>query len=213
MTELIDNDILLKGSCYGLLHDLMAANCQSMPVGYLAVAKFVVGKKLKKMKLRGELAQAVSVFNTFLSSHEAIEPTSEEAALASELEATAQAQALPLDTGESQLLAILATRGATALFTGDKRAIMATERLLDCVPILAAVVGKMKCLEQLLKQMLEGNALDAIRGIICGEPDVDRALTIFFQCFSSCVQLEDTLAALDSYINDLRRSSPKALFT
>jgi hypothetical protein len=213
MTELIDNDILLKGSCYGLLHDLVATNCQSMPIGYLAVAKFVLSKKLRKVKLRGELAQVESGLNTFLSEHEAIEPTSEEAALASELEASAQAQALPLDTGESQLLAILATRGATALFTGDKRAIMATEQLLDCIPMLATVVGKIKCLEQLVKRVLEGKGLDSVRGIICGEPDVDRALTICFQCFTSCVQLEDVLAAFESYINDLRNGSQRALST
>jgi hypothetical protein len=213
MTELIDNDILLKGSCYGLLHDLVAANCQSMPVGYLAVARFVLGKKLKKLKLRGELAKVESGLSTFLSEHESIEPTPEEAGFASELEASAQAQALPLDTGESQLLAILVTRSVTALFTGDKRATTATEQLLDCVPMLATVVGKMRCLEQLVKRMLEGNGLDATRALICGEPDVDRALTICFQCFSSCVQLEDALTALESYINDLRESSPRVLST
>lgn len=211
MTELIDNDILLKGSCYGLLRDLVAANCQSIPVGYLAVARFVLGKKLKKAKLRGELAQIESGLNTFLSEHESIEPTTEEAGLASEMEASAQAQALPLDTGESQLLAILITRGATSLFTGDKRAITATEKLLDCVPVLATAVGKMKCLEQLVKRVLEGKGLDPMRSSICGEPDVDRALTICFQCFSSCVQLEDALTALESYINDLRKCSPRVL--
>ncbi len=211
MSELIDNDILLKGSCYGLLDDLMAANCQSMPVGYLAVARFVVRKKLKKVKLRGQLAQAESVLNTFLCNHEPIEPTSEEAALASEFEASAQAQALPLDTGESQLLAILVARGEIAIFTGDKRAITATEQLLDCVPILTAVVGKMKCLEQLVKQTLQGTELDAIRAPICGEPDVDRVLTICFQCSSSCVQIDDALMALESYISDLRKTSPRAL--
>jgi hypothetical protein len=211
MTELIDNDILLKGSCYALLHDLTAANCQSVPVGYLAVARFVLGKKLKKVKLRGELAPVESRLNTFLAEHEPIEPTPEEAALASELEASAQAQALPLDTGESQLLAILVTRGVSALFTGDKRAIMATEQLLDCVPALATAAGKMRCLEQLVKGMLEGRGLDPTRASICAEPDVDRALTICFQCSSSCVQLGDALAALESYINDLRKSSPRAL--
>jgi hypothetical protein len=213
MTELIDNDILLKGSCYGFLHDLVAVNCQSIPVGYLAVAKFVLGKKLRKVKLRGELAKIESGLNTFLSEHESIEPTPQEAGLASEMEASAQAHALPLDTGESQLLAILITRGATALFTGDKRAIMATEQLLDRVPMLTSVVGKMKCLEQLVKRVLECNGLDPMRGIICGEPEVDRALTICFQCFSSCVQLKDVLMALESYINDLRKCSPRALST
>jgi hypothetical protein len=211
MTELIDNDILLKGSCYGLLHDLMAANCQTTPVLYLAVAKFVVGKKLKRVNLRGELAQVELALSTFLSEHESVEPTPEEAGFASELEATAQAQALPLDTGESQLLAILVTRGATSLFTGDKRAIAATEQLLDCVPALATVIGRMTCLEQLVKRTLEGKGLDPIRSGICGEPEVDRALAICFQCLSSCVQLEDAFAALESYINDLRKRCPRAL--
>src|ERR1700722_17037686 len=123
MTELLDNDILLKGTCYGFLHDLMAANCRSLPVGYLAVAKFVLGKKLKKTRLRGELVEVESKLSAFLSENEAIEPTHEEAVFASELEASAQALALPLDTGESQLLAILVARGVNALLTGDKRAI------------------------------------------------------------------------------------------
>lgn len=213
MTELLDNDIMLKGTCYGFLQDLLAANCQSMPVGYLSVAKFVLGKKLKRMRLRGELVQAELRLTAFLAEHESIEPTPEEATFASELESSAQALALPLDAGESQLLAVLVARGTNALFTGDKRAIAATEQMLDSVPALVGAVGKMKCFEQLIKRMLEGSGLDGTRVTVCGEPDVDRALTICFQCFSSCTQLTDVLAALESYINDLRKSSPRILAT
>jgi hypothetical protein len=213
MTELIDNDILLKGACYGFLNDLIAANCQSMPIGYLAVAKFVLGKHLKRKKLRGELTQAESRLTAFLSEHESIEPTPEEATFASELESSAQALALPLDAGESQLLAVLVARNTNALFTGDKRAIVAAEQLLDPVPALVGAAGRMVCLEQLVKRMLEGNALEGTRATVCGEPEVDRALTICFQCFSACVQLFDTLAALESYISDLRKSAPRVLAT
>lgn len=211
MTELLDNDILLKGACYGFLCDLMAANCLSMPVGYLAVAKFVLGKKLKKMKLRGDVLQAESRLTAFLSEHESMEPTPEEAGLASELEASAQALALPLDTGESQLLAILIVRGAATLFTGDKRAIIATEQLLNSVSVLAGAGGKIKCIEQLVTRMLESKGLDDARATICGEPDVDRALTVCFQCFSSDLGLADVLTALESYINDLRKDAPSML--
>ena len=213
MTELLDNDILLKGACYGFLHDLMAVNCQSLPVGYLAVARYVLDKKLKKIKLRGESLQVAARLKKFFSEHESIEPTPEEAAFASELESSAQALAVPLDTGESQLLAILVARGTSGLFTGDKRAIVATEQLLDSVSALATVVGKMKSIEQLVKRLLEGKDLDETRALVCSEPDVDRTLTICFQCSSSCIELADVLTALESYINDLRKLSQRVLAT
>jgi hypothetical protein len=213
MTELLDNDVLLKGSCYGLLPQLIGVNCEAPPIGYLAVARFVLIRKLKKVNLRGERSQAESRLLAFLADHESIEPTQKEQDLASELEASAQTLALPLDTGESQLLAILAIRQANRLLTGDKRAIAATEALLDSVPVLVAATGKLKCVEQLFRRAVEGGGIDAFRVAICGEPDVDRTLTICFQCSAAYIEAPEVCAAFDSYINDLRRIAPRVLAT
>lgn len=213
MRELLDNDVLLKGSCYGLLPQLIGVNCEAPPISYLAVARFVLIRKLKRVNLRGERSRAESRLLAFLADHESIEPTQEEQALASEFEALAQTLAVPLDTGESQLLAILAIRKANMLLTGDKRAIAGTEVLLDSVPALIAATGKLKCIEQLFKRAVAGGGFDLFRIAVCSEPDVDRTLTICFQCSAVGIDAVGVCDALDSYINDLRRVAPRVLAT
>jgi hypothetical protein len=213
MMALVDNDVLLKGACYRLLNLPIDNDCGVNQIGYLAAARFVLSKRIRRARLRGNAAEAEADLVSFLAKHQAIEPTAEEQTLAADLEAMAQEILVNLDTGESQLLAALAVRALPALITGDKRAIIAIERLLDATTALAHVTGKVTCLEQIARHAVVDSDTSAIQEAICKEPEVDRALSICFSCFSSERTVETVLQALDSYISDLRQKAPRTLST
>lgn len=213
MSALVDNDVLLKGACYRLLNHPITAYCGANGIGYLAAARFVLNKRIRRARLRGNAAEVEAELVSFLAKHQAIEPTAEEQTLAAALEAMAQEIPVNLDAGESQLLAVLAMRTLPVLITGDKRAIIAIERLLDATTALAQVTGKVTCLEQLVRHAAMKSDMSAIQEAICREPEVDRALSICFSCFSSERTVETVVQALDSYISDLRQKAPRTLST
>ncbi len=213
MTALIDNDILLKSACYRLLAELITANCGTEQVGFLAAARFVLGRRIRRARLRGDAAAVEAELLDFLTENEAIETTLEEQALAATLEATAQSLSVNLDTGESQLLAVLALRTLPSLLTGDKRAIIAIEQLIDSTVEIAGVSGKVTCLEQLVRRaMVQGDSAE-IRKAVCSEPDIDLTLSICFSCSNSELPIASVIEGLDSYISDLRRKAPRTLST
>lgn len=214
MRAVADNDILLKGACYGLLPTLMATVSGEGPVGILGSSRFVVPKQIARARLRGDPAIAGTHFAAFLAANEVVEPSAAEQRMAALLEAAAQELALNLDTGESQLVAILVSRCLGWLLTGDKRAIVSIEALLKRETQLMAVAGKVRCLEQLVFAALTIAGWDQIRRAICGEANVDRTLSICFSC-SSGDQASgvDASTGLASYIADLRTKAPQVLAT
>lgn len=214
MRAAADNDILLKGACYGLLPTLMGTISGEGPVGILGSSRFVVQKQIARARLRGDPAIASTHFATFLAANEVVEPSTSEQEMAALLEAAAQGLALNLDTGESQLVAILVSRCLPWLLTGDKRAITSIDVLLQRESRLFAVAGKIRCLEQLVLAALAAAGADQMRRTICGEPDVDKTLSICFSCsFSDQASGADASVGLASYIADLRSKAPRVLAT
>jgi hypothetical protein len=214
MNALIDNDILIKGACYRFLTELANGIPGDGHCGVLGAARFVVPHYIKRQKLRGDLAAAEVCFFSFLAGTEALEPSSEEQELAAALEANAQKLSFSLDAGESQLVAILVSRVLPWLATGDKRAIAALEKLLDTDARLANLAGKIRCLEQLVKQMLLIGDYSIIRNAICSEPTVDKTLTTCFSCSSqSPTNSANIHQGLDSYIGAVRASAVRVLAT
>lgn len=127
--------------------------------------------------------------------------------MAAEFEAVAQEQNLELDGGESQLLAMLIQRKLRLLLTGDKRAIVAIERIAgDTLP-----GPSIACLEQVMSTLLERIGLAALRERICSEPAVDRALSTCFACRSIVVEAILVEEGLRSYVGHLRKSSSRTL--
>lgn len=212
MMAIIDNDILLKGSCYGLLDEL-TSTISSAPnsMGVLGAARFVISKKIEKKALKGSTSAALARFVAFLTRAETLEPTPDEQNMAADLEFIAQGSAVSLDVGESQLCAILVHRMLPLLLTGDKRAIAAIESLLDSESRLLYVCGKVKCLEQLVSHALEGGLVDRVRYAVCAEPEIDTALSICFSCMNAGAPLESYCEGLGSYIKALRASAPRVL--
>jgi hypothetical protein len=213
MRAIADNDILLKGACYGLLPVLMACVPGRGAVGILGASKFVVPKMIVRTRLQGDSAVARACFAAFVAENEVLEPSTEEQQMAAFLEVSAQQRALNLDAGESQLVAILVSRCLPWMVTGDKRAIASLEDLLDSDTRLQVMSGKIKCLEQLVAAALATMDGDQMRRTICAEPTVDKTLSICFSCSSAEVDLARVLEGLASYIADLRGRAVRVLAT
>ena len=212
MNALLNNDILLKGACYGLLSDLVDSIPGKQGIGFLGAAKFVLTKRLKNMRLRGDPIAVEARLLSFLAGN-VIEPTTEEMRLASELETIAQRLAVNLNAGESQLVAVLVLRGINWLLTGDKRAVIAVERMLDIQSQLMAAAGKVLCLEQLVRRLLVDDDPTPVRNVICAEPNVDRSLNICFSCTCQNMLPSSVIEGLNSYVADLRSQAPRVLAT
>jgi hypothetical protein len=212
MNAVVDNDIVHKGACYGILADILQPhNGAGGAIGALGTARFVVSKRIKKMRLQRNGSLAQEELRKFLSRCVELSPTEDEQHLAAEFEFAAQQLAVNLDTGESQLCAIVIVRVIPRLLTGDKRAITALERLHDGHPALQAIRGKVGCLEQAILDLVARGQLPLLRTAICSEPTVDKTLTICFGCSSAEAQPETVLEGLNSYINALRACASRVL--
>lgn len=208
---LIDTDILLKTASYQLLKQMLVA----VPFGVgapamIGAAQFVVAGKLKK-KLKGELLEAAkSHFSEAIQSIAALEPNADELKLAAKLESAALATEVDLDVGESQLCALMYSRGIGLMMTGDKRAIKAIATLSH-EESCAYVHGKIACLEQLVLWMIDHVGLNAIQPPVCAVPSVDTSLTMALGCHSGGSPEVSCKEGLASYINSIKAGAPDVL--
>lgn len=207
---LVDNDILFKTARYNLTTDLL----NSHPYGadsfhVLAAAKFMLRKRLEKHPPSRGKDVAIAEFESTISQITLLEPTEEEILLAAELEFIATKAGRELDSGESQLCAILILRKWDFIFTGDKRAVHAVESLIEIK--CPEMQGKITCLEQLIAHSLGLFSFDEFRRKICSEKGTDKALENCFACNSDHTTLDSCLEGLHSYIKNLKNQSPKAL--
>ncbi len=212
MKVFVDYDILFKGACFGLLSELISAICtRSDSVSVLGSARFVVSRKIQRSKLSKGCAVALETLVAFLGRTHVLEPSGAELQLAADLELAAQEAGLNLDTGESQLSAMLVLRTLSLLLTGDKRAITSVERLLDYDRRLLPICGKVMCLEQVFVAALTQERVASLRRAVCGEPEIDTALAICFSCRSASVATLSITQGLQSYIDALRRLASRVL--
>lgn len=205
---LVDNDIVLKSCCYGIDEPFldMLDSAEAKPL-VLAVARHVIEGRIKRARSLVDRERARASFRRSIGRLLEVEPSAAELAMAAEFEAVAQEQNLELDGGESQLLAMLIQRKLRLLLTGDKRAIVAIERIAgDTLP-----GPSIACLEQVMSTLLERIGLAALRERICSEPAVDRALSTCFACRSIVVEAILVEEGLRSYVGHLRKSSSRTL--
>lgn len=193
---LYDNDAVLKLSAYCCWETLSTTYLH--PAAVLKVATFSLETQLKKARRITNVAPFQLAVKAFLASCIVIEPTDEEIQLATEFEEGATTFGAEFDTGESQLVAVLITRLLSRLVTGDKRAITAMVALK-----IDKGEGKILCLEQVLKVVIENGDWQELRSAVCAERSVDTAVAMAFSCYSS-PSVDDVVEGLDSYIGDLR---------
>lgn len=202
----VDNDVLLKLSCYAMLPGLAARLALEGGGLVLGAARYVVRSRIQ----RGQVPQPeviVAEFEAFLASVETLEPTADEIALAAALEEIAARHVLELDAGESQLIAVLQLRMLSKVITGDKRAIAATSLLLSAGAPIDGVQGRLVSLEQLVVSLMADYGAAALREAVCAAQGVDRTLTICCACQSQDIGQEQILDGLSSYIGSLRTQS------
>lgn len=202
---LVDTDILLKLVSYCLAEAALAElSRRSIPAKVLGAARFMLRAHVAKARHIANRTAAEAELATVTPLLVDIEPTSEETFLAAEIEALAQAAGVPVDGGESQLLAMLMMQGSRLMISGDKRAITAIAGLLTPLPPRRVV-----CLEQLVGCLVEAKGALPIRAAICAEPAVDKALTSACGC---SVENADPGPGLTSYIEALRKRAPALLY-
>ncbi len=211
MIAVLDNDILFKGACYGLLDELVGTICRTNETGVLGSSRFVVTSLIERTVLNRDRSIALEGLFDFLSAAAILEPVEDEVKMAADLELSAQRAGANFDGGESLLCAILVQRLLSLLVTGDKRAIVAIETILDTDVRLRFISGKVKCLEQLFASSIAQYGCDHVRFAVCAEAQIDKALSICFGCKSDPVVDGSIWDGLQSYINDLRRRAGRVL--
>lgn len=202
MTEAaIDNDVLFKACCYGILKPLLAAmpTISEVPA-VLGTARFVVpGLMRKRPPVRLEQAQAE--LTEALAEFETLEPSDAEAQLAAQLEYEAQQRGLALQGGECLLVAIGAARGLHWVLTGDRAAIKALGKLhSEASPLTRGLERKIVCLEQAVCELASQIGASKVRAAICAERAVDTALRLCFSCGSPEVTEVSWFEGLHSHV-------------
>ena len=202
VSVLMDNDVLLKLSCYGLQSELeWFLSDRGATSAVLAVAAFVLPRYVDRLQSITDRDSARANLQKLLATCGHIEPSAEELAVAIELEEQAQLSGVQFDTGESQLISVLISRQAVLMITGDKRAIGAMDRL----GLTSDVHGRVGCLEQLILCFVVSGGAFQILASICQEDLVDKSLAICFSCSSPVVSCEAITDGLRSYIGAVRQ--------
>lgn len=198
---LVDNDIILKLCRFGC-HGQLVAALGDTPAAILGVARYALRDRVLRSKGIANRDLVAAALEQMIVTLALVQPEEAETALAAELEEEAARRALDLDTGESQLLAILLKRGGPLLLTGDKRAIAAIHGLgID------GADGRIACFEQLVATLLSVTTLTALRAGVCSDQGADRAMTACFACSAPEVAEVDVWAGLHSYVAHLRSAS------
>lgn len=204
-TALVDNDVVLKLCCYGCHHGLARALGGARPT-MLRVGRHVLlhrAARSRGIQERERVAEALAEAFAIIG---LAEPDEDETELAARMEEDAARLALPLDVGESQLLAMLLTRAAPLLVTGDKRAVVAVHDL-----DIEGVDGRIACLEQVMTALLDDLGLAALRAAVCAEPKADRAVAACFGCSGGPALEASVREGLSSYVEHLRAATGSTL--
>lgn len=209
---LMDNDVVLKTCCYDAVDEMIGCTVGPARTAHvLGAVRFVLAKTISKAKNIADKARAAERLAKMLGRVTPIEPDDDELALAAEFEEVAQSLGVDLDGGESQLLAVLIRRSAALLLTGDKRAILAIEPVVQAVGCHDQVARRVACLEQTVMAIVARHGAEAIHHRVCSEAAIDKSLANCFSCTSGFCRPESILEGLTSYINDLRRQAPRVL--
>ena len=210
----VDNDVLLKAACYGLALSFWGHAGGSPSAGVLGSARFVLRHVVASGSRVRDKDSANRALEEFFAWAAVLEPTDAELNSAAALEQLAQRAGLELDVGESQLAAIVAARGIPFLDTGDKRAVRGLELLAESSHTCAVLSARVRCLEHLLLLALEEHPdeLASINAEICAEPDVNKAASICFGCYSDgAADPDEVRTGLNSYFASLRSQAPTVL--
>lgn len=115
-----------------------------------------------------------------------------------------------IDQGEAFLISATAREKSFYLTTGDKRCIRALAKAPEIESIQQRLVGRVICLEQVIKKIIEFQGFNNTLTKILPVTNYDTALKSIFGSGSNCTQ-KNVMLSLDNYIQDLRNSSGNLL--
>ncbi len=208
MICLVDSDIIYKLAVCDLLDDTLAALDLAMTDAYvLPTAKYKFGVAGKSLET-GEQRYGAEVFariRDFLGSVREIDV----AGPSEELQILASIDGI--DAGEAVLFSATAEFDQYLLATGDKTSLRALALTLVCLPIAQRIRGHVICLEQIVKRLIQHFGFPYVKDKVVPARACDTALSAAFGSGWDATE-PNVLAALDSYINELR-SLPIDLLT
>ena len=111
-----------------------------------------------------------------------------------------------IDHGDAVLVASCISKDSSLLTTSDKRCLQAVESNDALAAVRSAIAGRVRCLEQVIKQTIASKGLDFVWERVLPGRDCDTVLQIVFSDARERTE-ESVLQALDSYIRDLRDST------
>lgn len=179
---LIDNDIVIKLAQLDVYVDGLAAiGVTPRQVGSLGAMLRFMGLRRREVTRTDAEADRLS---KALASIAEIEPTPEEQKLAASLMKAIIGAQLDMDEGEVALMAVAVNRVGVEVATGDKRALRGLPQLAVRVPAIAALRGRMICLEQIFKRLCQAQGLPRIRAAILLARHADGTLTVAYDALS-----------------------------
>lgn len=200
MINLVDSDIIYKLAVCNLLDDTLAALDLARTNAYvLPTAKYKFGVARRRPST-GEQRYGAEVFTRirdFLGSVRELNVAgpSEEIRLLASIDG--------IDAGEAVLFAATAEFNQYLLATGDKTSLRALAMSPVCLPIAQRIRGHVICLEQIIKRLIQHFGFPYVRDKVVPAPACDTVLSAAFGSGWEATEL-NVLAALDSYINELR---------
>jgi len=200
MISLVDNDVILKMGKWDLLSELVALLGGDMStIFHLATCRHVLcppHKPAKALKRCGDQATVERIAN-FCADTMPLPPPKETTWLKKLNEVP------DIDTGEVLLFAVGLEEESSFTYIGDKRSLVAlagNESLLGCV---RALNGRIKCLEQIIAELIASHTLDHILRKIRTRKDVDRAMNMVLGNRPQSKNTNDIWQGLLSYYNHL----------
>jgi len=205
---LVDKDVIYKLAMCNLLDDSLAAlDLARTDVYVLPTAKYKFGVARKRPSI-GERRYGAEVFariRDFLGNAREIDA----AGLSEELQLLASIDGI--DAGEAVLFSATAEFDQYLLATGDKTSLRALALAPACRPVAQRIRGHVICLEQIVKRLIQHFGFLFVKNKIVPSRACDTALSAAFGSGWDATE-SNVLAALDSYINELR-SLPINLLT
>jgi len=194
-----DVDVVLKLASCGflpLLPELLEVDSREIKVRYLVSLRSRLKRKNKKLTNATHQKQ----LEEFCQAHSIVSGDGNPARME-------QLVLGGMDPGEAVLFAEAETTGGI-IVTGDKRALKFYANL--STPAQRAKI-KVVCWEQLLLRVREQRGYEVLRQGCCGGIDCDKFLLLAFSS-GLATQEDHAVAALESYLNDVRKHSDDILF-
>jgi len=198
--NLVDSDIIYRLAVCNLLDDTLAAlDFVRSKVYVLPTAKYKFGITRRRRGI-GEQRYGAEVF-TRLRDFPASVRELDVAGPSEEIRLLASIDGI--DAGEAILFTATAEYDRYLLTTGDKTSLRALAMSPVCLPIAQRMSRHVICLEQIIKRLIQHFGFPYVRDKVVPVRACDTALSAAFGSGREATE-PNVLAALDSYINELR---------